>query len=118
MIHAAPIVPVPLPRKCAEVQRRYYCFSDAQLEPGPDLPISLQAQSTRWLSGIPRAVIVFRILQPTLASTRCPCSMRLRIVGPKMVLAWVRLKAVIGESELGEYTGTVVRDQESRTKAH
>ena len=29
----------------------------------------------------------------------------------------MRLKAVIGESELGKYTGTVVRDQESRTKA-
>jgi len=60
--------------------------SGAQLEPGPDLPIPLQAQSTRWLSGIPRAVIVFRILQPTLASTRCPCSVRLRIVRPMMVL--------------------------------
>jgi hypothetical protein len=32
-------------------------------------------------------------------------------------LAWLRLKAVIGESELGEYTETVIRNQESRTKA-
>jgi len=32
-------------------------------------------------------------------------------------LVWLRSKAVTWESELGEYTGTVVRVQESRTKA-
>ena len=49
-------------------------------------PTPVQIQPTRWLSGIPRAVIVFRILHPTLASTRWPCSVRLRIAGPMMAL--------------------------------
>jgi hypothetical protein len=50
------------------------------------LPTLVPVQSTRRLSGTPSAVIPFRILQPILASTRCPCSVRLRIVGPMMVL--------------------------------
>jgi hypothetical protein len=50
------------------------------------LPTSLQVQSTRWLSGIPSAASVFRMRQPTLACTLCPCSVRLRIAGPMMVL--------------------------------
>ena len=29
---------------------------------------------------------MFKILQPTLASTVCPCSVRLRIAGPMMAL--------------------------------
>jgi len=37
-------------------------------------------------SGIPSAAILFRILHPTLDSTRCPCSVRLRIAGPMMAL--------------------------------
>ena len=45
-------------------------------------PTGLRVQSTRWLSGIPRAAIVFRILHPTRASTRCRCNVRLLITEP------------------------------------
>jgi hypothetical protein len=41
---------------------------------------------TRTLSGIPRPVIVFRILQARLTSIRWPTSDRLLILGPKTVL--------------------------------
>jgi hypothetical protein len=49
-------------------------------------PTVIQIQSTRWLSGIPRPAIMFKILQPTLASTLCPCKVRLRIVRPMSAL--------------------------------
>jgi hypothetical protein len=52
----------------------------------PGSPQGAQVQSTRRLSGIPKPSILFRTLQPTLASTRCPCSVRLRIVRPMMLL--------------------------------
>ena len=50
------------------------------------LPTPAPVQPTRWLSGIPSAAIVFSILQPILASTLCPCSVRLRIVRPMSAL--------------------------------
>jgi hypothetical protein len=49
-----------------------------------ELPMPAQGHPTRWLSGIPSAAMVFRMRQPTLASTLCPCSVRLRITGPMM----------------------------------
>jgi hypothetical protein len=50
------------------------------------LPTPLRVQPTRRLSGIPSAVIAFRILQPTLASSLCPCRVRLRIIRPMSAL--------------------------------
>ncbi len=50
--------------------------------PAIRIAFPVSASVNRWLSGIPSAAILFRILHAALASTLCPCSDRARIVGP------------------------------------